>query len=57
MIERRECGIEPGEVIEQGRGTIYIERSAEFFRGDGKIDIFAEKAAVAVVKRMHEKEW
>jgi hypothetical protein len=44
-------------MIEHGPGTIYIEWSAEFLCGDGKIDIFAEKVAGAVVKRMHEEEW
>ena len=57
MIERREGGIEPGVVIEQGRGTIYIEWGAEFFRRPSKIYILAKKVAVAVVKRMHEEEW
>jgi hypothetical protein len=57
MIQRRECGIEPGVMIEHGPGTIYIEWSAEFLCGDGKIDIFAGKVAGAVVKRMHEEEW
>jgi hypothetical protein len=57
MIQRRERGIEPGVMIEHGPGTIYIEWSAELLCGDGKIDIFAEKVAVAVVKRMHEEEW
>jgi hypothetical protein len=56
MIERLQRGIEPGVVIEQGRCTIYIERGAEFFRCASKIDLLTKKAAVAVVKRMHE-EW
>ena len=57
MIERLQRGIESGIVIEQGRGTIYIERGAEFFRCASKIDLLAKKVAVAVVKRMHEEEW
>ena len=56
MIERRECGIEAGVVIEHGRGAIYIEGGTEFFRCASKIDILAEKTAVAVVKRVHEEE-
>jgi hypothetical protein len=50
MIERREGGIEPGVVVEQGRGTIYIEWGAEFFRRPSKIYILAKKVAVAVMK-------
>ena len=57
MIERGECGIEAGVMIEHGPGAIYIERGAEFLCDDDDVDILAKKVAVAVVKRMHEEEW
>ena len=56
MIERRECGMEPGIVIEHGLPAIYVGRCADLFRCQRKIYFFAEKVAITVVKRMHEEE-
>ena len=53
MIERRERGVETAVMIENRPGAIYIERRPEFLLDARKIDIFAVKFAVVVMKRMH----
>ena len=54
MIERRQRGIEPAVMIQNCAGAIYIDRSPEFLGHARKIDIFAMKTSVAVMKRMHK---
>jgi hypothetical protein len=50
MIQRREGGIEPVIMVKNCSGTIYIERRPESLRDLCKIDIFAVKLPVAVMK-------
>ena len=53
MIERSERGIEPVIMIENCAGAVDIERRADFLRDSCKIDIFAVKFSITILKRMH----
>jgi hypothetical protein len=54
VIQRREGSVETRVVIEDCPGAVNVEWRAKFFGDACKINIFAVKFAVAVVKKMHE---
>ena len=53
MIKRRECSIQAREVIEDCSRAVNVRGRAKFLRHAGKIDIFAVKLAVQIIKKMH----
>src|ERR1035437_1191161 len=56
MLDRREGRIEPAIMIENRSLTIKIEGGTELFGRATQIHLLAEKAALAIVKRMHPRE-
>jgi hypothetical protein len=53
VIKLRECSIQTRQVIEDCSRAVNVRGRAKFLRQARKIDIFAVKLAVLIVKKMH----